>query len=336
MSVPLTAGSGKPSIDAQGRLIVKGTFAGTPHGQLVRQLVNEGHVWQASVTYLEHKQPGGRVKREVLNGTFTGVPANPNAVVLNSKSFKGEANMSSVFEERMEALNDGVQRALADLEADKISQQAFDKIMTDAETESAKLAVQVKSFRRARQFSAPHEDGGNPDPAVQQQQPAPYADFKFKGLLNEHGKNPYAPSPLHASQQQWVSLFEACEQQLPSFAVNLKAFGAQDTMMHPGGGTRMKAPNFSVEGTPGSLLPPQLIPQAFPLLMEKTRVFSHLPGMPMDSQWIQYLQHSSNSNPAAVHRRSCGSARSWHAVHPEDSHRAKAGRDGRHIPRAPR
>lgn len=89
LSVPYTAGSGVPSITENGDLLVKGTYAGTGHGQLTRQLVNEGHIWQASVSYQTHVMDDGRIVREVLNGTFTGVPANPEAVVLSSKA-KGD------------------------------------------------------------------------------------------------------------------------------------------------------------------------------------------------------------------------------------------------------
>lgn len=86
MSVPHTAGSGVPSITENGDLLVKGTYAGTPHGQLTRQLVKEGHIWQGSVAYQTHMLDDGRIVRELLNGTFTGVPANTEAVVLSSKS----------------------------------------------------------------------------------------------------------------------------------------------------------------------------------------------------------------------------------------------------------
>lgn len=85
-SVPLTVGSGAPEITEDGDLVVKGSYAGTEHGQLVRQLVNEGHVWQASVAYQETKSEDGHVLRELLNGTITGVPSNPQAVIMTSKA----------------------------------------------------------------------------------------------------------------------------------------------------------------------------------------------------------------------------------------------------------
>lgn len=97
LSVPHTAGSGVPSISDNGDLLVKGTYAGTPHGQLTRQLVNEGHIWQASVSYQTHMLDDGRVVRELLNGTFTGVPTNPEAIVLTSKNARrgGDSDGSS-------------------------------------------------------------------------------------------------------------------------------------------------------------------------------------------------------------------------------------------------
>ena len=84
--VEKTAGSGVPRLE-NNELRVRGTYAGTEHGQLTRQLVNEGHVRNASVSYIEHKK-GGKIERELLNFTFTGVPANPNAKILSSKAAK--------------------------------------------------------------------------------------------------------------------------------------------------------------------------------------------------------------------------------------------------------
>lgn len=104
LSVPYTVGSGVPSINEDGDLIVRGSYAGTPHGQLTRQLVNEGHIWQASVAYQTHTLDDGRIVRELLNGTFTGVPANPQAVVLTSKAARsvdhngGEINGDELIE----------------------------------------------------------------------------------------------------------------------------------------------------------------------------------------------------------------------------------------------
>jgi hypothetical protein len=90
MSVATCVGSGKPFINDTGQLQVRGTFASTPHGQAVRTLVNEGHISSVSVAFMNHKtQKSGKPVRELLNGAFVAVPANPEARVLASKAADG-------------------------------------------------------------------------------------------------------------------------------------------------------------------------------------------------------------------------------------------------------
>lgn len=88
MSVATCVGSGKPFINDDGQLQVRGTFASTPHGQAVRTLVNEGHIDSVSVAFrnLPKKAKDAKPQRELLNAAFVAVPANPEARVLSSKS----------------------------------------------------------------------------------------------------------------------------------------------------------------------------------------------------------------------------------------------------------
>lgn len=88
MSVATTVGSGKPFINDNGQLQVRGTYASTEHAQNTRKLVTEGHIRNVSVAYLERKAKSkdATPERELLNGAFVAVPANPKAVVLASKS----------------------------------------------------------------------------------------------------------------------------------------------------------------------------------------------------------------------------------------------------------
>ncbi|MEO7905267.1 MAG: hypothetical protein ABIR91_05765, partial [Candidatus Saccharimonadales bacterium] len=44
MSVASTVGSGVPSINEKGQLVVQGTYSSLPRAQEVRTLVNEGHI----------------------------------------------------------------------------------------------------------------------------------------------------------------------------------------------------------------------------------------------------------------------------------------------------
>ena len=88
MNVAGTVGSGRPEIGSDGKMYVEGTYASRPLAQEVRSLVNEGHIRTTSVAFLRKKdQKSGATKRELLNGAFVAVPANPNAVILASKAF---------------------------------------------------------------------------------------------------------------------------------------------------------------------------------------------------------------------------------------------------------
>ncbi|WP_197507404.1 phage major capsid protein [Mycobacterium sp. 852002-50816_SCH5313054-b] len=315
MSVPLTVGSGRPSFDSHGRIVVRGVYAGTAHGQLVRQLVNEGHLWQASVSYLEHKQPNGRVTRELLNGTFCGVPSNPNAVVISSKSFEGGKMLNQAqIDAGFKALDASAQAALADLNAGRINQTKFDAIMDKAEQESAKLKAAKENRSRAMQYASlasPAEHGitGDPRQAAVFTQPArPKSAPK---------RNELALLPTHLSQEQWRAMHKAVEARAYGFTVAVadSPFGQQqiarmkarlesggDKMMSVSDNVGLKAtPSYSpLEGSPGSLLEPILLPDAFELRYEPDRVWSHFPGAEMTSQSQAYLRHTSNLAAAGI------------------------------------
>jgi hypothetical protein len=107
-------GSGKPFIDSEGNLRVRGVFASTPLGQHVRTLVNEGHLRSASVEFL---RKDGR--HELVGGAFVNIPANPTARVLASKAFAD-------FEERLSAILAGEPATKAAGEASAMTQAIHD------------------------------------------------------------------------------------------------------------------------------------------------------------------------------------------------------------------
>lgn len=93
MTVQTTIGSGTPFYDVEGALRVKGTYASTPLAQEVRTLVSEGHVRTTSVTFMAAKREEEKGvmhvrTAELLNGTFTPVPSNRQAVVLSAKGLQ--------------------------------------------------------------------------------------------------------------------------------------------------------------------------------------------------------------------------------------------------------
>jgi len=90
MSVATTVGSGVPSINVAGELVVSGTYSSIPRAQEVRTLVNEGHIRTTSVAFMTEKSTakGGKpvITRELLNGSMVAIPSNREALVLSSKA----------------------------------------------------------------------------------------------------------------------------------------------------------------------------------------------------------------------------------------------------------
>lgn len=89
MTVKDTIGSGHPFINDNGDLQVKGTYSSDPDAQRVRTKVNEKHIRTTSVTFMTTKSAksnGGKVERELLNGSFVPIPSNRDTIVLSSKA----------------------------------------------------------------------------------------------------------------------------------------------------------------------------------------------------------------------------------------------------------
>lgn len=111
MSVATTVGSGVPSIDELGNLVVSGTYSSLQRAQDVRTLVKEGHINTTSVAYMSDKTTKdgkATVKRELLNGAFVSVPANRDALVLSSKaaSIKAGARNSATDATDIQSIHD--------------------------------------------------------------------------------------------------------------------------------------------------------------------------------------------------------------------------------------
>ena len=200
---------------------------------------------------------------------------------------------------RQKALHADADAAYADFRTGKITQKRFDSVMDTCEREMAKLAEHGATRSKAMRYASnaspgEHGRGSYDDPDA----PAFNMSRHTKSLSGP--KNPYAPGPLDASQAQWRSLFDACNAQTP-FQTTVTSKAWSEKIMSAGGNIGMKAPPlFTTEGAGGSLLPAELIPSAFRLQYEPDRIWSHLVGMPMDTQQIEWLQHTSNQNPAAT------------------------------------
>jgi HK97 family phage prohead protease len=96
MTVEKTVGSGRPFYDGP-VLKFEGTYASHPLAQMVRSLVDEGHIRTMSVAYMnshyEIDENDGLAhlrKAELLNAGIVGIPSNREALITASKSLAAE------------------------------------------------------------------------------------------------------------------------------------------------------------------------------------------------------------------------------------------------------
>ncbi len=189
------------------------------------------------------------------------------------------------LKQRATEIKNAALEAIRQCESDEITTAEFNTKMKKIRRDDDEVAEALAAYRQSLGFGAAmgsgrHESGspsrlgmGGPPSRV-------------------HTKKWAPPSPLDASQEQWQSLFLAARAGTPYRAQVGADIKTKEYM-----GLTTKAP--TAEGAPGSLLPPVLYPQAFPLLYEPDRIFQHFPGLEAESQSVSYLQHSGNSNPAA-------------------------------------
>jgi hypothetical protein len=327
MSVPLTVGSGVPSIDDRGRLVVKGIYAATAHAQLVRSLVNDGHIWQGSVSFLKRKTHNG-VKRELLNGTFTGVPSNPDAVVLTSKSVDETADwkfdmtdiQNPVGEPQTASPPDAV-TGLADAQKKSLEAEFASKLFAGQLSENEtvdyqdrwdKLDIAAKNVAAARRFG----DSGASATSNPQAGSFSVSPELPEGYNEGIGQRKWdAGRPQYLSERDSQMLFEAGSKHTtfgvriapPGFnAASLRneshCWTSKDMQHRPMfADVQSKAnPTPAAEGTIGSILPAELLSTGFPLRIEPVRLLEFFPGAVAGGQGVTFLQHTANANPAAA------------------------------------
>jgi HK97 family phage major capsid protein len=212
---------------------------------------------------------------------------------------------------RLKSLDADAQAAYKDLTAKKINAARFNQVMDACEREKDKLATGLRTYTKAmsmRSNADPVPYGGPPD----QSQPASFntPQPRTKALK----RNELAFSPFDATHDDWRRLIHAAEAKAYGTTVELANSPrgkvavqsmftrlAHEKTMKGGDGIHNKAPSYSpVEGAAGSLLEPLLMPDVFRQELEPDRIWSHFPGLPMDSQSVAYLRHTGNVSPAAV------------------------------------
>lgn len=138
MTVEKTVASGRPYYDGD-VLKFEGTYASHPLAQMVRSLVDEGHIRTMSVAYMsgvfEVDEKDGRPhlrKAELLNAGIVGIPANREALITASKSLAGATEEPEV--------KAGARHASADLALMQAAHDALVKLGVSCETKSEEPA----------------------------------------------------------------------------------------------------------------------------------------------------------------------------------------------------
>lgn len=170
-------------------------------------------------------------------------------------------------QDRLDELHTLVQKKLKD-------NTITNRFMDQVEAESEGLLKTIKTCEKAQSMS--HMADMYPS--------TPTATIR-------KGQRWSAPSPLQASEAQYKGLYEAARTGSP-YRLEIAAKGIPTW---DGVSTKTALTESSFGG-----LPPIINPQAFGLLYEPTRLFDYIPVAAMPGPSVEYLQHESNTNPAAV------------------------------------
>jgi HK97 family phage prohead protease len=136
--VKAVVGRGEPYYDGE-VLKVKGRYASTPDGQLVRTLVGEAMVTQMSVNYVNadyYKGDDGvpHLKSgELVESSFVSIPANTDALVEMSKAAKVGARNSATDAERLQQIHDlATENGASCAKADEAKAPTLDEMIRKA------------------------------------------------------------------------------------------------------------------------------------------------------------------------------------------------------------
>jgi hypothetical protein len=291
-------GSGRPYIDSDGALKVRGTFASTPPAQHLRALVTEGHVSSVSVEFLRH--PDGTA--ELVGGAFVDIPSNPSARVLAAKSHN-QPSGDSTMTTRPDGASAADNASIAEMKLQRLENEFGAKALRGecSEDEAGRytqeweaLDTQIKTERRAKQFAgcaSPAEHGrGDTNPGDLD------GGTPFRGTMPGTG-NRIAPVSLYQIDQTQIKALRQAAIQGTPFKVQIGQKGLEHGLL--GGGLNSKA-----AVTAGGLSP-QLPPIQLPgdrgywgLPYELTRVANFLPNVAMDGPGIAYFKHTANAAEA--------------------------------------
>jgi HK97 family phage major capsid protein len=172
------------------------------------------------------------------------------------------------IEARLAALRAVADKATKGFTDGEISAKDYNSVMQKAEKAQEDLQTEHRTRTKALQY------GGSADSAEQWQANG--------GLPSEAAR---CKAPMSVEFDQSAAGFGA---------VQLKAFNDGDSV-------RMKQTPVGegVAGASGSLVPPVLVADMYAERLESDRIWAHLQTVSAVGQWATYIQHPSNTNPAA-------------------------------------
>lgn len=170
--------------------------------------------------------------------------------------------------------------------------------LKEMEAELDRLGVQYRNQTASKSmasYASPDEwngslnPGGFNDGRPQTVQPARWQLPEGEGSRIAQRKH-HAPSPYDMAPEQLESLFLAGKS-AQSFSTMVDDKGLRNKSLF--GGMRDKA---SVgEGASGTLIPPILLPNAFTMRVEPTRIAEFFPVVESEGQTVSWIQHTANA-----------------------------------------
>ncbi len=186
----------------------------------------------------------------------------------------------------------------------QIDAKGFDANMARLERDAAAVKQRAKDVAAAAHFagsadSAAQWAANGGIPGAGQAQTKGHKLYQLKA-----GENWVRPPSLQTpGSREWQTLAEAARCKAPmsvEFDSSAAGFGqVQLKGFSDGGGVHTKEVGEGVAGASGSLVPPVLLPEIYAERLEPDRIWSHLTTVSAVGQWAQYLQHPSDTYPAA-------------------------------------
>lgn len=201
-----------------------------------------------------------------------------------------------IAEARLKEIEADIRRFIA-IPADRVSDKQlahYTRLLDEGEALQAQLATQEKA-KGMSIYASPEEFGRagmNPSndfgPSWAQPSSKGVIDHPIEQKAAEHGlaaRKHIAPSMFHMSDKQLQDLYAAGRSNM--------SFGFTTGK---GGDQNMSLVDKTVsEGAVGSLLPPDLLPNAFPLRLEPARISEYFTQIQADGQSVSFVQHSASS-----------------------------------------